>query len=72
MDITTIYYGQFNVYISPIYLRNTMNDLASHEVRLLRDTLSLSVDALNSDPGHLQMQLLGRLMQYITDTSEDR
>ena len=54
------------------FFRNNTTDVTSHEVRLLRDTLSLSVDALNSDSSHLPMQLLGRLIPYVTNTTEER
>ena len=44
----------------------------SDELRLLRDALSLSISTLTLDPTHLSVQLLSRLMPYITDCETER
>ena len=44
----------------------------SDELRLLRDTLRLSIPVVNLDSTQLSVQLLSRLMSYIMDGEAER
>ena len=55
----------------PAFLPHSRDTTASdHELRLLQQTLSYSTDVLNADSSQLCVQLAGRLLSYLTNTSD--
>ena len=68
---TTRIEGFFCIYstIQFVHFRHSGTYDFKHELGLIRDALSLSVDTLNSNLHDLTAQLLGRLMLHIRDDS---
>ena len=59
---------EFSAVLPVVPLNRSEADITSmYELRLLKDTLSLSIKTLNSDLSQLPSQLYGRLMPFIAE-----